>query len=190
MRPQGGLFQKSLSNSFNLLPSDPNNKSQQYHKTLPYAYGIIWWPDHITQNNFNQLMTKFDEASYTFTSHTRCNKAVEKLGRVKSTCVTKHRTNSYLGCPLGCAHRLECWHGWQPLANHAPWSLTMTVNHISRIRFSTCSITSHDHHAAMELMKPANSHQSHEWVINFNRLLGDSRHRGPCSPYKLCNHSI
>ena len=29
-----------------------------------------------------------------------------------------------------------------------------------------------------------------EWVIKFNGLFGDSRHWGPCSPYKPCNHSL
>ena len=29
-----------------------------------------------------------------------------------------------------------------------------------------------------------------EWVIKFNGLSGDSGHRGPYSPYKLCNHSL
>ena len=28
-----------------------------------------------------------------------------------------------------------------------------------------------------------------EWVIRFNRLLEDSRHWGPSTPYKLCNHN-
>ena len=27
-----------------------------------------------------------------------------------------------------------------------------------------------------------------EWVIKFNSLFGDSGHRGPCRPYKPCNH--
>ena len=27
-----------------------------------------------------------------------------------------------------------------------------------------------------------------EWVIKFNSFWGDSRHLGPYSPYKLCNH--
>ena len=29
-----------------------------------------------------------------------------------------------------------------------------------------------------------------EWVIKFNGLSGDSGQRGPCSPYKPCNHSL
>ena len=29
-----------------------------------------------------------------------------------------------------------------------------------------------------------------EWVNKFNDLSGDSRHRGPCSPYKPCNYSL
>ena len=29
-----------------------------------------------------------------------------------------------------------------------------------------------------------------KWAIKFNSLLGDSEHRGPCSPYKPCNHSL
>ena len=29
-----------------------------------------------------------------------------------------------------------------------------------------------------------------EWVIKFNSLLGDSGHRGPYSPYQLCNHTL
>ena len=29
-----------------------------------------------------------------------------------------------------------------------------------------------------------------EWVIKFNGISGDSRQRGPCSPYKQCNHSL
>ena len=31
---------------------------------------------------------------------------------------------------------------------------------------------------------------SSEWVIKFNTFLGDNGHRGPCSPYKQCNHSL
>ena len=31
---------------------------------------------------------------------------------------------------------------------------------------------------------------SREWVIKFDGLFGDSGHRGPYSPYKLCNHSL